>query len=216
MSTFIQQLGLLWERVSIKVTQQTQRMLQILLIPVLLWCKKVGLTPLMFTITRIVALPLLYLLLQEGAGGLFWAGILLIFLIITDFIDGTLARYLGIENDRSTFEDLFGDHLMYSVSLLGIMTLRGAGIELVAYNLVIMPVATLLAVLKKHEKGSTDWVINPRPGLGYYKVLFYFFFFAYIFFAKNYLDQVFWLMNVLLTLESIYYFWALQKKWAEK
>lgn len=210
MFKLLQQCGIIWCNIIETLERYNRRAAFVIFYPLLIWCKRVGLTPLFFVSFRILSLPILFLLFQES---LFWAGILLIILVVSDIVDGVLARYLDVVTDRGRFEDLFSDFLMYGVCLLGIISLQAAGTGLAAYSLFISPVISILAVLKKQEHHPTNWLIKPKPHIWYYKVIFYFSFFLYLFLAKNSLDEILWLMNSLMTIESLYYFGILQKRW---
>jgi len=211
MISFLKHIGAVWGVILYRVEQNNRRMLFYIFYPLLVWCRRVGISPLFFTLFRLVLLPVLYLLFEES---LFWAGFLLILMILSDMLDGALARYLEIASDRGKFEDHLSDHLLYGVCLLGLLSLRAVSAHVLGYQLLIFPVLMVLAILKKHEHTETDWVIKPRPDIGYYKFLFFVFFFVYLFFAKNYLNGLIWIMNILMTLQAIYYFSVLQRRWA--
>lgn len=182
--------------------------------PFLVWCKQRGVSPLFFVGFRLVCLPILYMLFQENI--YFWAGILLLLLLISDRVDNSLAKYLNIETDRGHFEDIFSDYLLFGVCMLGLIEMHVAGFGLIAYALFMFPALAVVAILKKHEHSESDWLIKPLPGIAHYLVLFYLFFFGYLFAARNYMDIVLWIMNVLMTIEAFYYFWILQKRWGRE
>jgi CDP-diacylglycerol--glycerol-3-phosphate 3-phosphatidyltransferase len=75
--------------------------------------------PNMLTMGRIVAIPLVIVLLDRGGPrDCFWAAILFAAAAITDFLDGYLARKRGLESVLGKFMDPLADKLIVMASLV--------------------------------------------------------------------------------------------------
>jgi CDP-diacylglycerol---glycerol-3-phosphate 3-phosphatidyltransferase len=75
--------------------------------------------PNMLTMGRIVAIPLVLVLLDRGGPkDCFWAAIIFAAAAITDFLDGYLARTRGLESVLGKFMDPLADKLIVMASLV--------------------------------------------------------------------------------------------------
>jgi CDP-diacylglycerol--glycerol-3-phosphate 3-phosphatidyltransferase len=80
----------------------------------------------LLSLFRIVVLPIIiFLIYQETASALLWAIILLILALISDFLDGHLARRLNEKTLVGSFLDPFADKILVA-GLLLVFVLRGS------------------------------------------------------------------------------------------
>jgi len=177
--------------------------------PILKLLAKLKITPNQITTFRLIfILPLAYCFYTCNFWGIFFS--YLIFWIV-DLFDGSLARYLNITNDKGGFLDSLTDHFMYSVLILGFIYLQVADAVLLAYNIVIQLLVSILANVKKWQKGESDWLIKIKSNAPYFKNWTHFFLLLYLF-GFNYLNPIFFILNIWMTITSLYYFSAIKKR----
>jgi len=143
------------------------------------------------------------------------ASIFIVIIILLDTVDGALARFQKKALDKGKFLDVFTDRIVHS-SIIFIFLWLGAGVHLVAYQLIIMPVAYLLSSIKKGESLPTDWIIQIYPRLSWVSLWPIIAFFALIWFKVDYLNESLWLSNILASIMSLYYFITIQIGWTSK
>ncbi|PIR87628.1 MAG: hypothetical protein COU10_03605 [Candidatus Harrisonbacteria bacterium CG10_big_fil_rev_8_21_14_0_10_45_28] len=143
------------------------------------------------------------------------ASIFIVIIIFFDTLDGALARFQNKASDKGKFLDVFTDRIVHSSIVFSFFWL-GAGVHLVAYQLVIMPVAYLLSSIKKGETLPTDWIIQTYPRLSWVSLWPIVAFLALIWLKVDYLNESLWLSNILASIMSLYYFVILQAGWKAK
>jgi len=181
--------------------------------PLLRLFDKLGATPNFLSNLKIIlALLFLYFLKTN----LPLASIFLIISLILDILDGPLARYQKIESDRGKFIDIFTDQIVYGLTLVGVSILSLSNSLNIVYQLFIVGPTYLLAIVKKEEGRPTSWLIKPRAGLTWIKVIFYITLFIYIFLNINWLNQTILFLNVLMTGLSLYFYFIILKRWQKK
>ena len=134
-------------------------------------------------------------------------GVLIFYLLFwfLDLIDGSLARYLQIENDKGRFLDTVVDNFMYSFAILGFIYLGAASAYLLTYNILIELILQLLAIIKKREKETSNWLIKAQADLPYFKTIIHLVLILYLF-GADYLDITFIFVNTFTTILAFYYF----------
>lgn len=85
--------------------------------------------PNLFTIARLVAIPILWVLALQGRTRT--VAVVLAIAISTDVIDGQLARRLGVKSDLGSHLDSIADHLLTASTVVWVCMLRP---EFVAEN----------------------------------------------------------------------------------
>jgi len=166
-------------------------------------------TPNQITAFRLIfVLPFAYYFFTKNI----W-GALIIYLVfwLLDLFDGSLARYLKIENDQGAFLDSLIDNFMYSFLILGIIYWQAADVLILAYNILIQLTTQVLATIKKNENKESNWLIQVKPNVPYFKT------FAHIFLLLlilniNFLNPVFLALNIWMTLASLYYFFIIKNR----
>lgn len=133
---------------------------------------------------------------------------------ILDLLDGSLARFQNTASDRGKFLDVFVDYIAY-VFVLILISIIVLDYKLVLYNLFIVPICTLLAILRKQEFVSSDWIIKPYAKISYIKfmVLLAFYLHWYLGLNIRWVDVSLYFSNILATVLSIYYFIFVQLRW---
>jgi len=139
------------------------------------------------------------------------ATLIFVFALITDLVDGPLARFQNHASDRGKFFDLLADHIVYILILLTILSL-GYESFLISYNIAIVSLTYLLATIKKNETSPTDWLIKPYPKVSYLEVIIIVPFMLRMFFQIDLIASALIFDNFLATLLSIFYFVAIQMK----
>ncbi|MDD2757909.1 MAG: CDP-alcohol phosphatidyltransferase family protein [Patescibacteria group bacterium] len=134
--------------------------------------------------------------------------------IILDVLDGSLARYQNKASDRGKFLDVFVDNILFCFLLFFILDFSGS-IFLVFYNLFILPIVYLLAIIKKQEFLPSDWLIKPYPKVTYVKavVLVAFLFCWYCPADLKWLNYALVASNILATGLSVYFWAYIQWRW---
>lgn len=133
-------------------------------------------------------------------------GVLVFYLLFwfLDLIDGALARYLGVQNDKGRFFDSVVDNFMYGFAILGFIYLGIGFAWLLAYNILIEYITQLLITVKKCKKLPTDWLIHIAPDAPYFKTLGHAALLLFVF-GFNVINPVFFVLNTWLTLTAVYY-----------
>lgn len=140
-------------------------------------------------------------------------GVLIFYSIfwILDLFDGSLARYLNATDDKGGFLDTVVDHFMYSFGMIGFIYLQAANTLLLAYNIVIQLFVNLLVSAKNWRKEESNWLIKVKPNVPYFKTIAHLFLILYVF-NINFLNPVFVILNLWMTIASLYYFFKIQKR----
>jgi len=139
---------------------------------------------------------------------------LLFFAILLGLLGRALTIFQHKKNDRDIFLDMFVDYVLYAFLLVLVNAVAGS-YKVVAYNLFIIPLLYLLAIIKKQEFQTTDWIIKPSAQMTYVKALVYVAFFYHWFIENDtrfiYRSLIF--SNYLATFLSLYYFLYIQLRW---
>ncbi len=181
----------------------------IIFLPLLKLLAKLKITPNKITSFRLLfVFPLACYFYLENLWGVLVLYLLFWFL---DLIDGALARYLNIQSDKGRFLDSVVDNFMYAFVIVGFIYLQAALAWLLAYNILIELVTQLLATIKKRAGQPSDWLISVTPDIPYFKTIAHVALISYLV-SFNILNPVFLVLNVWLTVTSLYYFWAIRKK----
>ncbi len=133
--------------------------------------------------------------------------------LLIDIFDGPLARFQKKQSDKGKFIDTFGDYVTYLLVIFSFIPFFN---YLLTYHLVILPITVILSIIKNQEFTKTDWIIKPAPLLGHYNGLVYLSVFLLIFYQKNYLNLIIFLLNIYYTFLSIGYFIIIQSRWLNK
>ena len=179
-------------------------------LPFLKFADNIGLTANKITFIRFWAGPIYVLLFPYKP---LWAIMLIILANIADWFDGALARYQKMESDRGKFWDVLVDHINYVLPVFALLLVPGIDPIQIGYNLLIVPILYLLAILKESEHTKTDWIIHP-----YYTIIYFkpFAAIVLILFVLGYLsqpDEVFMGINIIMTIYAFYFAWILVKRW---
>ncbi len=124
--------------------------------------------PNMLTLLRIAAIPLLSILLTSPtreAG--FWAAALFAVASFTDWLDGYLARRMGIETVFGKFLDPIADKLIVMAALIMMLPFNRVPAWMV---LVILGREIIITGLR--GIASTEGVVIPASNLGKFKTIF--------------------------------------------
>lgn len=124
--------------------------------------------PNILTLMRIAAIPLLAVLLvspSRTAG--FWAAALFAVASITDWLDGYLARRMGIVTIFGKFLDPIADKLIVMAALIMILPLQRVPAWMV---LVILSREIIITGLR--GIASSEGIVIPASDLGKYKTIF--------------------------------------------
>lgn len=177
--------------------------------PILKLLVKLKVTPNKLTTFRLIfVFPLAYYFYLNNL----W-GVLVVYLLfwLLDLFDGALARYLNTQNDKGRFFDSVVDNFMYGFLILGFIYLQAAWVWLLAYNILLELTVQVLATIKKRAGQPSDWLIKVTPDAPYFKTLAHAGLFLF-FLGYDYLNIIFIVLNIWLTLTAFYYFVAIQKK----
>jgi len=124
--------------------------------------------PNILTMLRIAAIPLLVvLLLSPSREAGFWAAALFAIASITDWLDGYLARRMGIETVFGKFLDPIADKLIVMAALIMILPFNRVPAWMV---LVILGREIIITGLR--GLASTEGIVIPASNLGKFKTIF--------------------------------------------
>jgi CDP-diacylglycerol---glycerol-3-phosphate 3-phosphatidyltransferase len=124
--------------------------------------------PNILTMLRIAAIPLLaVLLLSPSREAGFWAAALFAVASITDWLDGYLARRMGIETVFGKFLDPIADKLIVMAALIMILPFNRVPAWMV---LVILGREIIITGLR--GLASTEGIVIPASNLGKFKTIF--------------------------------------------
>jgi CDP-diacylglycerol--glycerol-3-phosphate 3-phosphatidyltransferase len=124
--------------------------------------------PNILTLLRIAAIPLLVtLLLSPTRDAGFWAAALFSAASVTDWLDGYLARRMGIETVFGKFLDPIADKLIVMAALIMILPFGRVPAWMV---LVILGREIIITGLR--GIASTEGIVIPASDLGKYKTIF--------------------------------------------
>lgn len=124
--------------------------------------------PNILTLLRIAAIPLLVVLLHSDSRDAgFWAAALFAVASITDWLDGYLARRMGIETVFGKFLDPIADKLIVMAALIMLLPHNRVPAWMV---LVILGREIIITGLR--GVASTEGVVIPASNLGKFKTIF--------------------------------------------
>lgn len=140
-------------------------------------------------------------------------GVLIFYIIfwLLDLFDGALARYLNIESDKGRFLDTLVDNFMYGILIIGFIDLRVAWLWLLAANILLEYTVQILAILYKQWGKPSDFIIKAQADLPYFKSVSHSGLFLFIL-GLNYLNFIYYLLDVSLLATAGYYFYKLLPK----
>ncbi len=124
--------------------------------------------PNILTLLRIASIPILVVLLfssSRSAG--FWAAIIFAMASITDWLDGYLARRMGIVTVFGKFLDPIADKLIVMAALIMILPYERAPAWMV---LIILGREIIITGLR--GLASTEGIVIPASNLGKFKTIF--------------------------------------------
>lgn len=178
-------------------------------LPVLKLLSQWGITPNQITIFRLVfILPIAYYFVTENLAGVFIFYVIFWFL---DLFDGALARYLNKASDKGRLLDTLVDNFMYGMLMVGMIHLEVAWLWLLAANIVLEYFVQLLGILYKQWGKPSDFIIKAQADLPYFKSVSHFGLFLYML-GINYLDFIFYLLDLSLFASAGYYLYKLLPK----
>ncbi len=143
------------------------------------------------------------------------AGIILIIALCLDEIDGSLARFEKKASDKGKFLDMFADSVIYSFVLISSAMLSAMAYPLM-YNLFIVPVAYLLAVVYYNELKLSDWIIKPYAKCSHLKFVVVVPYLVFVFTGINFIYWGLWISNIMATLMSIFFYFSIQLRWKRR
>lgn len=124
--------------------------------------------PNILTLLRIAAIPLLVvILLSPSRDAGFWAAALFAVASITDWLDGYLARRMGIETVFGKFLDPIADKLIVMAALIMLLPFNRVPAWMV---LVILGREIIITGLR--GVASTEGIVIPASNLGKFKTIF--------------------------------------------
>ena len=122
---------------------------------------------------------------------------------LLDTLDGAVARYAKKDSDRGKFNDILIDIMGYSIFVMGIAFLGFSSVFIMFYNVIIHGALWVIAIALHNENEKSDWVIRPESNLSYFKIIAHIFVAAFVLFGVNWLDAVYGLLNVWMTITFI-------------
>lgn len=175
--------------------------------PLLLLLDRLNITPNILSLLRILAGLTFFLLIKQF---FYLALIVLIFGLLTDIIDGPLARYQKTASDRGKFIDIFSDGLIFCFFLLGLIRISFFSQSILAYTLFIISSLYLLVAINKNEKLPSDWLISPVARVSYYKLAIEILFIIKLLsnLPATYLDNYLLLINIIATIHVGRHYWS--------
>jgi CDP-diacylglycerol--glycerol-3-phosphate 3-phosphatidyltransferase len=166
---------------------------------------------------RIALLPIIiYLIYQETVRGSFWAFVLMIIAIASDFLDGYIARIKDEETKVGSFLDPFADKLLV-VGLLLVFVIRDAfwAVPFIVFIVRDIIVAILRLLASREDIHLKQWVahkpfIYAQYGILFGLLLYDFFLYQGLFLgyieASDVIIFVFSVIAVVLALWSVIYY----------
>jgi CDP-diacylglycerol--glycerol-3-phosphate 3-phosphatidyltransferase len=124
--------------------------------------------PNLITMGRIAAIPLLcFLLLSPDRENGFWAAALFAVASVTDWLDGYLARRMGIVTVFGKFLDPIADKLIVMAALIMILPF-----ERVPAWMVLVILGREMIITGLRGIASTEGIVIPASNLGKFKTIF--------------------------------------------
>jgi CDP-diacylglycerol---glycerol-3-phosphate 3-phosphatidyltransferase len=124
--------------------------------------------PNLLTMLRIAAIPILcFLLLSPGREAGFWAAALFAAASVTDWLDGYLARRMGIETVFGKFLDPIADKLIVMAALIMILPY-----DRVPAWMVLVILGREIIITGLRGIASTEGIVIPASTLGKFKTIF--------------------------------------------
>lgn len=150
----------------------------------------------------------IFIIDTNPVGG-FW---LIIARTFIDSIDGSLARYQKIDNDRGKFVDVMADQLGFALYIFGIVKVglsEGLPAMMFLYFTVIL---TVLMIIKKSLHKKSDWLLYGQAGALPYVLIYmsYIFFGIYAFGGHNYLSSSCKIFAAILIAKTVLDFWIIR------
>jgi phosphatidylglycerophosphate synthase len=178
--------------------------------PLFRFLTKMRIGPNHITFFRLLGIPL-YLYYLPNKPALAVAALLIA--TVLDWFDGGLARHQKRDSDRGKFWDVLVDHILYVFAVFGLILLDQFSSILIAYQLLIGPITFLLATVAASEKTKTDWIIHPYYRTIYFKPWGVLALILYAFFDIDIVDETLWVVNIAMSLWTLYYVWVLLRRW---
>ena len=193
-----------------KETIKYQKIRQKLFSPIIIFLSKRKVSANLISVLKI-PLGILYVLLIEKY--LIFALSLLIIAIILDLFDGPLARYNNTASDRGKFVDVFCDYIIHACFMFGLIIIGAGSLKLLTYNIIIIPIIYLLAILHKNENKTSNWLISPTARSTIHRIIVQIPVLLYLFLNMHikYLNIFLLIANIATTLNAIYYFYIFLK-----
>jgi len=165
--------------------------------------------PNQITVFRLIfIIPIAFYFYEENL-----SGVLVFYLLfwLLDLFDGALARYLNKQSDKGRFLDTLVDNFMYGVLMVGMIHLQVAWLWLLAANIVLEYTVQILGMLYKQWGVPSDFIIKAQADLPYFKSVSHLSLFLY-YLGLNYLNIIYYLLDLGLLVEVGYYFYKLKPK----
>lgn len=191
-----------------KVSQQKRKIYLNFFIKIL---DKLGFTPNILSFLKALSGFLFFIIVGVNFNIAF---IILILGGLTDFFDGTLARYQKKDGDRGKFIDMLSDNIIFSFFILGLIKIGYANILNLSYFLFIIPNLYLIIIINKNEYIKNDWIISPYARISYYKIIFEIFFLLTLLFVidRSILNTITTLLNISMSLHFLFHFYSFLDK----
>lgn len=129
----------------------------------------------------------------------------LIFCLLMDGLDGSLARYLKTDSDKGKFTDVLMDNLNFTLFIFG-LTAAGLLTGLIAAVLVYFMLLTkVLMIVKKNIFKESDWLIKAKVGAfaNIFVYVFYGFFVLWAFGGPDLFELLALISSALLILKAV-------------
>ena len=135
--------------------------------------------------------------------------LMLVYALVLDCLDGSLARLRGTASDRGKFQDVLADNVSFFLFLAGI-AYAGLVSGIVALVFAcIMSIEMVLAIIKKSPHLASDWIFRPQAGpfQGTLRQLSYLVFLIYVLSGYNFLPHFAILFSAMLLPKALWDYW---------
>jgi len=180
--------------------------------PVIKILSKLGISPNMLSLSKIIFVVLYLLLIKNNFPlAIFF---LLFGGILIDFFDGPLARYTNQASDRGKFIDMFSDQLIYILFIWGLIIINIGNPVILSYNIIIIGAFYLIIIINKNENLKSDWIIKPIARANYYKLALEISVILHILLKMNefIFNKIILIINIIITIHFIYHLLLFSRK----
>ena len=180
--------------------------------PVIKILSKLGISPNMLSLSKIIFVVLYLLLIKNNFPlAIFF---LLFGGILIDFFDGPLARYTNQASDRGKFIDMFSDQLIYILFIWGLIIINIGNPVILSYNIIIIGAFYLIIIINKNENLKSDWIIKPIARANDYKLALEISVILHILLKMNefIFNKIILIINIIITIHFIYHLLLFSRK----